>query len=226
MAKDHFHWQEYGRAWRGIGIYHMTLVTPEREPLFGSLLIPNDAPVQASIQRTDFGNAVVDELMHIYTYYPEIRILQFCLMPDHLHAIIHVTQPLTVGITKVMRGYLQGVKRLDREHHPHTIAEKEQRWERPFLRPLVRQGQLDTMFCYIRMNPVRLATKRLMPEFFRVQENITIAGQTYRGVGNVELLQRARYMPVHVRRTMVDEAMHGDNQRLRDYMNEIGRAHV
>ena len=26
-------------------------------------------------------------------------------------------------------------------------------------------------------------------------------------------------MPVHVRRTMVDEAEHGDNQRLRDYMN-------
>ena len=219
MSEDYFHWQEYGRAWRGIGIYHMTLVTPNREQLFGSLLVPDDDPTQASIQRTDFGNEVVNELLHIYTYYPEIRVLQFCLMPDHLHAILHVTRHMTVGITKVMRGYLQGIKRLEKEYHPHTIAEKEQRWERPFLRPLVRQGQLDSMFEYLRMNPVRLATKRLMPEFFRVQDNITIAGQTYAGVGNAELLQHSRYMPVHVRRTMVDEAIHGDDKRLRDYMN-------
>ena len=67
------------------------------------------------------------------------------------------------------------------------------------------------------MNPERLATKRLMPEYFRVQEGIEIAGRMYCGVGNAELLQREKYMPVHVRWTMVDEAEHGDNKRLRDY---------
>lgn len=75
------------------------------------------------------------------------------------------------------------------------------------------------MIRYVQMNPQRLATKRLMPEYFRVQEGIEIAGRTYAGVGNAELLQRAKYMPVHVRRTMVEEAEHGDNKRLRDYMN-------
>lgn len=47
-----------------------------------------------------------------------------------------------------------------------------------------------------------------------------IAGRTYKGVGCADMLQRARYIPVHVRRTMVDEANHGDDKRLRDYMNE------
>ena len=75
------------------------------------------------------------------------------------------------------------------------------------------------MIRYVQMNPQRLATKRLMPNYFRVQEGIQIAGRTYAGVGNAELLQRVRYMPVHVRRTMVEEAEHGDNRRLRDYMN-------
>lgn len=219
MAEGHFHWQEYGRAWRGIGIYHMTLVTPDREPLFGSLLTPNNDPVQASVQRTDFGNEVVDELLHIYTHYPEIRILQFCLMPDHLHAIIHVTHPMTVGITKVMRGYLQGVKRLEREHNPHTIAEKERRWERPFLRPLVRHGQLETMFRYIQMNPVRLATKQFKPGFFCVQRGIVMNGRTYDAVGNAKLLLADQFTPVHVRHKMDEEARLGNPQPLRDYMN-------
>ena len=75
------------------------------------------------------------------------------------------------------------------------------------------------MIRYVQMNPQRLATKRLMPELFCVQDNIEIAGRTYKGVGCADLLQRARYMPVHVRRTMMDEAAHGDDKRLRDYMN-------
>lgn len=75
------------------------------------------------------------------------------------------------------------------------------------------------MIRYVQMNPERLATKHLMPDYFRVQEHMEIAGRIYRGVGNADLLQRAQYMPVHVRRTMVEEAEHGDNQRLRDYMN-------
>ena len=79
--------------------------------------------------------------------------------------------------------------------------------------------QLPTTIRYIDMNPQRLATKRLMPGYFRVQEDIEIAGRTYRGIGNAALLQAAKYAPVHVRRTMIDEAMHGDNKRLRDYMN-------
>ena len=75
------------------------------------------------------------------------------------------------------------------------------------------------MIRYVQMNPQRLATKRLMPGFFRVQEGIEIAGRMYSGVGNIDLLNREHYAPVHVRRTMVEEAEHGDDKRLRDYMN-------
>ena len=81
------------------------------------------------------------------------------------------------------------------------------------------RDQLPTTMRYIDMNPQRLATKRLMPGFFRVQEGIEIAGRQYCGIGNVALLEASQYAPVHVRRTMVDEAMHGDDSRLRDYMN-------
>lgn len=69
------------------------------------------------------------------------------------------------------------------------------------------------------MNPQRLATKRLMPGFFRVQDNIDIAGRIYSGVGNTGLLNAQHYMPVHVRHTMLDEAAHGDDKRLNDYMD-------
>ena len=53
-----------------------------------------------------------------------------------------------------------------------------------------------------------------------MQDGIEIGGRTYKGVGNADLLQRARYMPVHTRGTWIENAeKHGDEKELRDYMN-------
>ena len=117
MAKtEHWQWQEPGRAWKGIGVYHVTLTVPSREPLLGRLIIPENDPSKAQIKRTTLGNAVIDELYVMCRHYPAIRILQFCLMPDHLHAVIHVTQVMDTSIRSVIRGYWQGVKKLGRAY--------------------------------------------------------------------------------------------------------------
>lgn len=232
--KEQWHWQEQGTAWKGVGIYHVTLVVPSRKPLLGKLVIPNNNPKQAYVQRTKLGNALVEKLLNHPTYYPEVQIVQYCLMPDHLHVILYVKRPMEQTFNTVVRSLWQAAKKLGRVYDTPSINPESDSGltngentdapfpiftERPFVRPMSRRGQLKTMIHYVQMNPQRLATKRLMPELFWVQEGIEIAGRMYKGVGNAELLQRAQYMPVHVRRTMVDEAMHGDDKRLRDYMN-------
>ncbi len=233
IYSNQWQWQEPGSAWNGVGIYHVTLTVPSREPILGNLEIPNNDPKQAFIQRTELGNALINKLLSHSSYYPEIRILQFCLMPDHLHTIMHVTRPMNTSIRSAVRSLWQGAKKLGKayslslasESDSDTNNEEEQSYpfpiftERPFIRVLTHRGQLQTMYDYIRLNPQRLATKRLTPDLFWVQDNIEIAGRTYKGVGDVDLLHRQRYMPVHVRRTMMDEAAHGDDKRLRDYMN-------
>ena len=241
---DIWQWQEPGTAWKGAGIYHVTLVVPSREALLGKLVIPENDPKQARVERTELGEKLVKEIYVIGAIHKQVRILQFCLMPDHLHLIIHLRQASEISIRSIIRGFWQGAKRIGREYSVSIDPELNSGTtnkvdsgttnkvdatilhrafpiftEQPFIRPLSRKGQLQTMYDYIRMTPQRLATKKLMPGFFRVQEGIEIAGRTYRGVGNVALLQAERYTPVHVRRTMIDEAMHGDNTRLRNYMN-------
>ena len=263
MAEDKWQWQEPGTAWRGVCTYHITLTVPSRQPLLGTLVIPNNDPSQARVERTALGNAVVDELYVMCKHYPAIRIYQFCLMPDHLHAVIRVTRVMDTSIRSVIRGYWQGVKKLGRAY---TLAfspelnseipaqgipaqgmpaagtqptaqgqmptagvqpteEGSNGWafpiftERPFIRPLSRRGQLGTMMHYVRMNPQRLATKRLMPGFFRVQKGIEVGGRSFDGVGNVALLYAEHYDVVHVRSVWVKAAEQGDNHTLRDYMN-------
>lgn len=104
QAKNQWQWQEPGTAWRGVGIYHVTLTVPSREPLLGTLVIPQNDPTKAHVVRTVLGESVVEELYVMSKHYPAIRILQFCLMPDHLHAIIHVTQAMDTSIRSVIRG--------------------------------------------------------------------------------------------------------------------------
>ena len=116
-------WQEPGTAWRGVGVYHVTLTVPSREPLLGTLVIPDGDPSKARVDRTALGNAVVDELYVMGGHNPAIRILQFCLMPDHLHAVIHVTQVIDTSIRSVVRGYWQGVKKHGRAYTLLVAAE-------------------------------------------------------------------------------------------------------
>ena len=262
-------------------MYHITLTVPSREPLFGTLVIPENNPANARIERTALGNAVVDELYVMCRHYPAVRILQFCLMPDHLHAVIHVTKVMEASIRSVIRGYWQGVKKLGRaytlsvarelnsettnegatnEETTNEGATNEEKnnekknneeknnegttnieatdegttdtdsinegsypfpifTERPFIRPLSRRGQLNTMIRYVQMNPQRLATKRLRPGFFRVQKDIVIGERKYDGVGNVGLLMEEGFDTVHVRSKMVKDAENGTDMPLRNYMN-------
>lgn len=230
---NNWQWQEPGAAWKGVGIYHLTLTVPSREPLLGTLFIPDNDPKEASIQRTELGEQLVETLLAHPTFFPEVRILQFCLMPDHLHAILHVTRPMKESINVVVRSFWQGAKKLGRaysaslsspslsiSHGSHSGTLDPIFTERPFVRPLSRRGQLQSMFTYIKHNPQRLATKRLMPGFFRVQEGIDIAGRSYSGVGNIRLLHNKCFAPVHVRSMWVKDAeQHGNAQPLRDYMN-------
>ncbi len=49
---EKWQWQEEGTSWKGVGIYHVTLTIPSREPLLGTLLIPDNDPTNARIERT------------------------------------------------------------------------------------------------------------------------------------------------------------------------------
>ena len=252
-AQAQWHWQEHGTAWRGIGIYHISLTVTSRQPLLGTLVIPGNDPKLARVERTELGEALVELLMQVPNHRPEIRLLQFCLMPDHLHAIWHVTSPMPRSIREVVRGFWQGAKKLGRAYAlsvaQHSMLGNEQRHsmlgnkrshslmgneqsstpsnlsmdslfaEMPFIRPMSRRGQLHAMMNYVRLNPQPLATKRLMPGFFRVQSGIKIGGSTCAGVGNTALLLSDSFAPVHVRRWMVEAAERGHPQALRDYMN-------
>ena len=103
------------------GRYLITLVVDGRRPLLGHLEGRADAtpesPDYPHITPTTLGQAIVNELQHIPNYYPQIGIVAWQLMPDHLHFILsieeHLPENRPLGI--VIRGFIQGCNRAYRE---------------------------------------------------------------------------------------------------------------
>ncbi len=198
-------------------------------PLFGDLVIPDDDPGQAYIARKELGEAILKLMFMIPDYHPEVEIIQFCLMPDHIHFILRVKREMKKGIASVVRGFWQGAKKAGNVYassvFPNTIRSDQPEWnpiftEKPFIRPMSRKGQLQSMIRYVQMNPQRLATKRLKPGYFYVQENVEIGARVYSAVGNIQLLHAQKYSSVHVRSMWVKDAeQNGNIQPLRDYKN-------
>lgn len=245
---EQWQWQEPGKAWHGVGIYHVTLVVPSREPLLGELVIPGNDPKQAFVKLTALGEQVKDCMRDIPNHHPEIQVIAMRMMPDHVHVILYVQRTMPSGIKATVRGIWQGIKKIGRDYtssvipnvirgnqrclddHLNTIQDNQRRLdpiftEVPFIRPLSHKGQLQTMIHYVQLNPQRLATKRLMPGFFRVQHDVELAGRKYDTIGNIKILQADKFAPVHVRSIWVDDAeQHGDDTKLRDYKNGCIRA--
>ena len=112
--QEEWHWQEPGTAWRGVGLYHITLTIPSRQPLLGRFIILDGDASKAKVLRTALGNALVDSLLGIPRHHPEVQVLHFCLMPDHLHAVLYVRRQMSEGIGSVVRGFWQASKKLGR----------------------------------------------------------------------------------------------------------------
>ena len=76
-----------------------------REPLLGTLVIPDQDPTRAWVEATELGIALLECHRSLPLFCSEIQILQYCLMPDHLHSIWYVRRPMEKSIRYVAQGF-------------------------------------------------------------------------------------------------------------------------
>ena len=199
-----------GHDYQSRCIYMVTLVVKERRPLLGTLTGDGEA-IPAIVEPSPLGRAVIQNLVNIPSFYPEIEIWTFQLMPDHLHAIFFVKERIPVHLGKVINGFKVGCNRAYRERvkrHLHGL------WEDGYNDIILDQeGQLQNMKRYILDNPRRLAIKRTHPDLFRVQRNIKAGDFTFAALGNVFLLDAPCLMQVQCTRKLTTQQIHDTVQQ-------------
>jgi REP element-mobilizing transposase RayT len=115
------HHRESGWDYRGRAIYHFTLPVEERYPLFGTL--EGQSADTARVRLNPFGRRVWQMLSGLAQFYKEkgyaLKVLAQMVMPDHVHLVIQVLEPLPQSIGAVVRGFKSGCTKAYKEQYYH-----------------------------------------------------------------------------------------------------------
>ena len=111
------HHRENGWDYKGRAIYHFTLPVEERFPLFGTL--EGERAETAFVRLNPFGRRVCQMLCGLAQFYAgkgfALKVLAQKVMPDHVHLVIQVLEPLPQSIGAVVRGFKSGCTKVYKE---------------------------------------------------------------------------------------------------------------
>lgn len=111
------HHRENGWDYKGRAIYHFTLPVEERFPLFG--VLEGESAETAFVRLNPFGRRVCQMLCGLAQFYSgkgfALKVLAQKVMPDHVHLVIQVLEPLPQSIGAVVRGFKSGCTKVYKE---------------------------------------------------------------------------------------------------------------
>ena len=209
VAKPSMKRRKAGHDYSSVAIYMVTMCVEGRRPVLGNLCGPDDNHAMPWVSPSPLGLAVKRAWQEIPQYHPQVRLLRFQLMPDHVHGIIHVTEPMPQHLGRLIQGFKKGCRDAAPEYG--TI------WEEGYNdRILKGAGQLDRWIQYLTDNPRRLWEKRQHPEFFLQQTGIAIGSTPVSVMGNGFLLDYPDKVAVRCSRRLTEQDI--DNECSR-YLN-------
>ena len=113
------HHRENGWDYRGRAIYHFTLPVEERYPLFG--VLTGESAEKAFVKLNPFGRQVCKMLGGLAQFYEKkgyaLKVLTQMVMPDHVHLVIQVLEPLPQSIGAVVRGFKSACTKVYKEEY-------------------------------------------------------------------------------------------------------------
>ena len=209
------HHRENGWDYKGRAINHFTLPIEERYPLCGVL-----SGLARFYEKKGFA----------------LKVLAQMVMPDHVHMVIQVLEPLPQSIGAVVRGFKSGCTKVYKEvygsgenaaemhggedavpmHFARIFASRGSIWQEDKAyyheRILHAPGQLRRMIDYVKDNPRRLWIKSHNPELFRLHRRTEAAGLLFTSMGNHFILEWPDRQVVEMSRSATDEEV---QERLR-----------
>ena len=210
VAKRSMKRRKAGHDYSSVAIYMVTLCVEGRRPILGTLNAPDEHHVMPWVYPSQLGLAVKQAWHEIPQYHPQVKLLGFQLMPDHVHGIIHVTSPMPQPLGRVIQGFKKGCRDAINAISPggDTL------WEQGYNdRILKGAGQLDRWIKYLIDNPRRLWIKRQNPGLFVQQTGITIDTTPVTMMGNRFLLDYPEKVAVKCSQRLSEEEIEAECHR-------------
>ena len=177
---------------------------------------------QETFELTEVGRIAQQALQGVSGFYEQVKIGQYQIMPDHLHALVHVVRDLPEGVTlqRVIRGFKIGVNRTCREQFGEA---SDQVFERGMHHSLVfDRAHLEREAAYVRDNVRRYRLRKAHPDLFRTPTRVMTLpdGMALWGFGNMFLLEHPRRVTVQMSRRTTEAAWPEIEEALGGYLEQ------
>ena len=107
-------------------MYMITLEVEGRRPVFGHLVgdafAERGSTDEPRIELSELGKAVQNEWISIHDHFPQIEVMAVQMMPDHMHGILFVREPLPVHLGQVISGFKTGCRKAQRALEAATMG--------------------------------------------------------------------------------------------------------
>lgn len=154
------------------GAYFITFCTKHRGYVFWENVEANCAHPQNTLPLSAIGKIIEAEIQQIETVYHGVSVDKYCIMPDHIHMLIVLSNYELELISKTGEhsSPLQGAEIKMSETHNPTISRIVKQfkgsitkklghsiWQKSFVDRIIRsQGGYDAVWEYIHYNPAQL----------------------------------------------------------------------
>ncbi len=175
-------------------IYHITISKAASCPVFSYVSGTSSTPL---VTRSTIGEIIEQQILNFPKLCPSLQILQYVIMPDHIHFAIFARNYLPraigsyIGMMKVKTG------QIIREIFPAIKNIFTPDFHDRYLRPI---HSLETIITYIIENPKRLLERKEKPGFFQRINNTEIKGSYWQSYGNIQLFYNPFKGPVVIHR--------------------------
>ncbi len=174
------------------------LVTISKAPGIPDFAVISGKGKQAYSLATDIGEIIKTSLRIIPKEFPQARLLQYIIMPDHIHFVIDIMSTTDYHLGELIARFTGNC----------TRAYGRSLFESGFHdRILRRKNQLRNMIDYVKDNPRRLLIKREHANLFRRPVKIDIDGNIYHAFGNFMLLKQPCKAAVRISRRFSTEEL-------------------
>ncbi len=183
-----------------VGFFMITILTAGRRRMLGEC-------VDNHVQLSAAGEIVARRWQEITAHRPAIETSTLVVMPDHIHGIVYVKEPLHKPVGQTIRGFKSGVTSELRKLLGDPALDV---WEKGYHdRVIMNKETLRAEHHYIQDNPRRYCVRKANPELFvrvnRLEHARLQPELAWAGFGNLFLLDKPEMMPVQVSRSVAPE---------------------
>ena len=129
------------------GMYFITICIQNRECILSEIVGAPDLWCP-KIQLTDIGEIIKENISNIEKYYEDIKIIEYVIMPNHIHFILHILSGQVRSPAPTVFQIIHALKRITFKQIGYSI------WQRNYYEHIIRnEKELYKIIEYIRYNP-------------------------------------------------------------------------